>query len=114
MLRARSGWGPVHPMQTILYGFSFFPPNTEKEKKLEKTQLFEIPSDIGLLECLLGAPGCSFSGSLKFEKHTFSKKGPNRKKRDILLYQRVLAQKGAPLIFARPNISRKSETSLKK
>ena len=104
--------GPVHP---ILYGFSLFPQKTENERKLEKTQLFKIPADRGLLECLLGAPGCSFSGSLKFEKDTFPKKGPDLKKRGISLYPMVLAQKSVPLIFAPPqNFQKKSEKCLKK
>jgi hypothetical protein len=95
---------PVHPLP---YCFRVFPQTIKNYKTLEKPQLFEIPTDIGLLECLLGAPGCSFSGSLKFEKHTFPKKGPNLKKHGLSLYPMVLAQKSAPLVFAPPEFPEK-------
>jgi hypothetical protein len=59
--------------------------DNRKCKKHRKTQIFKTPVDILLLGCLLGAPGCSFSGSLKFEKRTFPKKGPDLKKYGISL-----------------------------
>ena len=70
--------------------------------------------DIGMLECLPGAPGCSFFGSLKFEKHTLPKKGPDLKKHGISLYPMLLAQKSVPLIFGPPIISRKNLKNVSK
>ena len=86
--------------------FCVFSPKTENGKNTGKTQLFKIPAGILLRGCLLGAPGCSFSGSLKFEKHTFPKKGLDPKKHGISLYPMVLAQKSVPLIFGPPGISK--------
>ena len=74
VLRARSAG-----VQCTLYSMvlAFVLRKLEMEKKLKKSQVLEIPIDIGMLECLLGAPGCSFSGSLKFETHTlFRKRAP--------------------------------------
>ena len=94
--------------------FCVVSPNTENGKNTERTQLFKIPTGILLRGCLLGAPGCSFSGSLKFEKHTFPKKGPDLKKHGISPYSMVLAQKSVPLIFGPPRISRKSLKNVSK
>ena len=94
----------MRPMFSM--SFCVFSPKTENVKNTEKTQIFKIHTGILLLGCLLGAPGCSFSGSLKFEKHTFPKKGPDLKKHGISLYPIVLAQKSVPLIFGPPRISR--------
>ena len=60
--------------------FCVSPLRTENWKNTEQTQNSKIPTGILLLGCLPGAPGCSFYGSLKFEKRTFLKKDPKLKK----------------------------------
>ena len=83
------------------------------DKNTEKTHIFKIPIGILLLGCLLGAPGCSFSGSLKFEKHTFPKKGPDLKKtlNFIIFYDFSSKERSADF---RPsqNFQKKSEKCL--
>jgi hypothetical protein len=59
--------------------FFVFTQKTRMENKTEKNVICKIATVTGLLGSLLGAPGASFSRTLKFEKPTFPEKGPKPK-----------------------------------
>jgi hypothetical protein len=88
--------------------FCVSPLRTENWKNTEQTQNSKIPSGILLLGCLPGAPGCSFYGSLKFEKRTFLKKDPKLKKLKTSRYQYVLARHGRYTELRPPRFSKKN------